>query len=311
MNRNLLIIILVIVLLLLLFLGARHHSKFHCDGAPPAKTEQVKEKVKKAAPIAAAAAAKSGIGLWPINDGSLLSHTSDKWYRFNRDNFAHLPVKDKTLTAGISKTVKHLKDNPARMLTIVGMYEKGERNTSALPDLGLARANSVKNSLVAAGVNPGQLELASKVVGKTAWNGNMLMTGVDFKFDKLTQNTSRLDAIKKRLFGKPITLYFPTGQDAINLKSSQRTDFADIIYYLDKVKTSKLEISGHTDNVGSRAGNVKLSKGRAEFAAQYLQRNGISKSKMASVGFGPDKPIATNNTAEGKSKNRRVEVLLK
>jgi len=93
------------------------------------------------------------------------------------------------------------------------------------------------------------------------------------------------------LFGKPITLYFATNSDNINLNAQQRKDFADLNYYLGRVPAAKLEIGGHTDNRGDKAYNVNLSKERAEFAADYLtQRGGIAKNRMVSQGFGPDKP---------------------
>lgn len=81
---------------------------------------------------------------------------------------------------------------------------------------------------------------------------------------------------------------------------------------MDHVKDAKLDVEGHTDNTGDRANNMELSKDRANFARDYLIRNGgISTTRMDVDGFGPDKPIATNKTDEGKAQNRRVEVTLK
>ncbi len=68
-----------------------------------------------------------------------------------------------------------------------------------------------------------------------------------------------------------------------------------------------VEIQGHTDNVGNKAKNVKLSKDRAESVKGWLVKKGIDASRMTTKGFGPDKPIADNKTAEGKAKNRRIE----
>lgn len=68
-----------------------------------------------------------------------------------------------------------------------------------------------------------------------------------------------------------------------------------------------LEISGHTDNVGSRAGNIKLSKQRADAVKEYIVSQGISASRLRAIGLGPDHPIASNSTPEGRGKNRRIE----
>ena len=106
-------------------------------------------------------------------------------------------------------------------------------------------------------------------------------------------------------------MYFGTNQDELNLSSQQRKDIGEIIYYLDNVDGSGLSIGGHTDNIGNRQSNITLSQGRANFVREYLTNNGnIPANKMSTNGFGPDNPIDTNATPEGRSKNRRVEVKL-
>jgi outer membrane protein OmpA-like peptidoglycan-associated protein/opacity protein-like surface antigen len=68
-----------------------------------------------------------------------------------------------------------------------------------------------------------------------------------------------------------------------------------------------LEISGHTDNTGSRSANIKLSKARAEAVRSYLISMGIDAYRLRAIGVGPDRPIASNKTKEGRAKNRRIE----
>ncbi len=69
----------------------------------------------------------------------------------------------------------------------------------------------------------------------------------------------------------------------------------------------RIGVYGHTDNKGSHALNMKLSAARAHSVMEYLIHHGISSSRLESQGFGPDKPIASNATAAGRAKNRRVE----
>ena len=70
-------------------------------------------------------------------------------------------------------------------------------------------------------------------------------------------------------------------------------------------------IEGHTDNVGTAAYNERLSKNRADSVRQYLINNfGIKASRLTATGYGLTKPIASNNTEEGRHKNRRVEAVL-
>ena len=69
----------------------------------------------------------------------------------------------------------------------------------------------------------------------------------------------------------------------------------------------KLNIDGHTDNVGSPEKNITLSQSRAEIVKNYLTTKSVDGSKLTTTGFGQTKPIADNKTAEGRAKNRRVE----
>lgn len=69
----------------------------------------------------------------------------------------------------------------------------------------------------------------------------------------------------------------------------------------------EVEISGHTDNVGKRDKNQKLSLERAESVKQWLVQHNVNAARMSTKGFGPDRPIAPNDTPENKKKNRRIE----
>jgi outer membrane protein OmpA-like peptidoglycan-associated protein len=71
-----------------------------------------------------------------------------------------------------------------------------------------------------------------------------------------------------------------------------------------------VEIGGHTDITGSADLNRKLSQQRAESVMKYIASKGIAKSRLEAKGFGPDVPIADNNTPEGQEANRRVEFLI-
>ena len=70
----------------------------------------------------------------------------------------------------------------------------------------------------------------------------------------------------------------------------------------------KVVIEGHTDNVGNRDANVRLSKARADAVRAYFISKGVAASRLATVGIGPDQPVAPNDTPEGRAKNRRVQL---
>ncbi len=69
-----------------------------------------------------------------------------------------------------------------------------------------------------------------------------------------------------------------------------------------------LTVTGHTDDQGDRETNVSLSQARADEVARYLARRGVDRKQLATVGAGPDKPLETNDTDEGRAANRRVQL---
>ena len=73
----------------------------------------------------------------------------------------------------------------------------------------------------------------------------------------------------------------------------------------------KVEIGGHTNNVGAEEDNQALSQRRADKVMQYLVREGVAAARLSAVGYGAKKPIASNDTDEGQAQNRRIEFVLK
>lgn len=91
------------------------------------------------------------------------------------------------------------------------------------------------------------------------------------------------------------------------LKAESFAELDRVADFLAKNTDIKVEIAGHTDNVGKAASNLKLSKNRAQSVADYIIKKGISKEKIVAKGYGFTKPVATNATKAGKAQNRRVE----
>ncbi|MDR3001316.1 MAG: OmpA family protein [Fibromonadaceae bacterium] len=77
---------------------------------------------------------------------------------------------------------------------------------------------------------------------------------------------------------------------------------------LQKYDTVKVEISGHTDNVGGLEYNDKLSQARADAVRNYLIQKGIASERIRAVGYGYSRPRADNRTEQGKAQNRRIEI---
>jgi len=84
----------------------------------------------------------------------------------------------------------------------------------------------------------------------------------------------------------------------------------EFVVFLNENPTLKIEIQGHTDNIGTAEFNLKLSEKRARSVYEYLISKGIASSRLLYRGFGFSNPIADNNTEEGRAKNRRTEFLI-
>lgn len=92
-----------------------------------------------------------------------------------------------------------------------------------------------------------------------------------------------------------------------NLKPESYYELDQIVKILKDNPNFKLEIAGHTDNIGTDESNMTLSQNRAASVVNYLIAKGIDKSRLVAKGYGKNKPVADNSTEEGRQKNRRVE----
>ncbi len=99
---------------------------------------------------------------------------------------------------------------------------------------------------------------------------------------------------------------FPTNSKTVQ---SPNTDLDKVVDTLKKNPDKKIKIEGHTDSVGDHAYNVTLSQQRADSVKQYMIAKGLQESQISLCkGYGPDQPIASNDTAAGRSQNRRTTV---
>ena len=112
--------------------------------------------------------------------------------------------------------------------------------------------------------------------------------------------------------GDNITLNMPGNVTFATDSSDLRPAFFDVLNSVGKVMQefdqTVVEVAGHTDSTGSEAYNQGLSERRANSVSQYLVSNGISSQRLITVGMGELRPVADNNTAEGRQANRRVEI---
>ena len=105
-----------------------------------------------------------------------------------------------------------------------------------------------------------------------------------------------------------LNVNFDTNKSEI--KDIYGTRIHDFAKAMNTDKRLKADIEGHTDSVGSDAYNQKLSERRAASVVKALTELGVEKSRLKAVGYGESKPIASNETVEGRAENRRVHAVM-
>ena len=108
-----------------------------------------------------------------------------------------------------------------------------------------------------------------------------------------------------------MTLHIHFDTDKAVIKEEDRTRMNEAVDFINKYPKAKIVIDGHTDSVGDEEYNLGLSHRRAQAAKQYfVEEGGIKASRMTVRGHGELRPVQSNDTAWGKSQNRRVEILI-
>lgn len=126
-----------------------------------------------------------------------------------------------------------------------------------------------------------------------------------------------IDTIKKNnmysgIANKPFILdniIFATNKS--DLLPISNIELDKIVAYFKKNIQYKIELTGHTDNTGTKQNNISLSENRAKSVANYLIKNGIDKTRIKSKGLGSSRPLVPNDTEQNRNQNRRVEIIYK
>jgi OOP family OmpA-OmpF porin len=102
-------------------------------------------------------------------------------------------------------------------------------------------------------------------------------------------------------------VHFKTGSAELTPESEPALN--DALTALKEHPDWKIRVEGFTDNQGSQEANLKLSRARAEAVVTWLADHGIDRSSLSAKGYGDARPVASNSTAQGRTKNRRVELV--
>ncbi|MDX2302247.1 MAG: OmpA family protein [Microscillaceae bacterium] len=276
---------------------------------PTVKTEEVKPKPKDS--LAKEEAIKPE-GLKVLYKEKTLLESEDN-YTFQSEGLLDLSPKVIALHESLQD---FLKKNPDKQLKITGQYFKDENNPTKFDNLGLARADQIAQTLIKEGVNAQQvltyIETKDQLplLDKKYYGGATLEI-IDKPIAKIEEKKReepfKLSKEEENLIFSKQNVYFDLASSYATINEAY---IQLLIKYLKSNPSARVKIDGHTDSLGDKAKNVTLSQQRAENVKNQLIQRGIDSKKLITKGEGQNKPVADNNTEAGRSKNRRVEIII-
>lgn len=148
----------------------------------------------------------------------------------------------------------------------------------------------------------GRRDIAAKVAVTDEPNQNLRLT-LRYKRYEPPASASAPPSAEPRFVLEGVT--FDSGKATLRADSYERLD--GVVEYMTHKKSAQIEISGHTDNAGNPKTNKTLSEKRAQACRDYLVSKGIDASRIRAIGYGDERPIAANDTEQGRQQNRRIE----
>jgi outer membrane protein OmpA-like peptidoglycan-associated protein len=198
----------------------------------------------------------------------------------------------------LSKTASYLKENANETLTITACSRENEDAS-----LGLKRAESLRDALIKLGIDATRINTAACVSSKD------LHTSAVFNLSR--SNTTNTVAVKNTE-KKDSYLNFDISDENFTFNSAvfqPKQDFinkvSQLTTYIASHPKISVSITGHTDDVGNDAYNVRLGQQRSEAVKAYLKKSGL-KININTTSQGEKTPIASNDSEEGRAQNRRV-----
>jgi outer membrane protein OmpA-like peptidoglycan-associated protein len=190
----------------------------------------------------------------------------------------------------------------------------GEQQTSkAAKGAGIGAAAGAVVGLITGDDSKERKERALIGAGVGAIAGGSVGYYMDVQEAKLRQQLQGTGVSVTRM-GDNITLNMPGNitfkTDSADLNSSFFSVLDSVSLVLKEYEKTIVEVAGHTDSTGSDQYNQALSERRAQTVATYLAGKGVMQQRMITVGAGEGRPVATNDTADGRQLNRRVELTL-
>ena len=216
-----------------------------------------------------------------ISDGDFKTNSLETFSFGLSDN---VPLIPEATEGSIEKTAQYLSENPNRNLKLSGLFGSYEENPTVWENLGIARAESLKEKLVEFGASAEQIQTTGIRVDNSVFKNERMDGGVWFTFtDKpeepeIIEEEPEITDYKAPFEG--YTVYYKTSEYMLDYNNQPLFDYLKSLRrYLKANPDRKVIITGHTDNVGNRRTNEKLSNARARKVRRYLVDTGVNRSQ--------------------------------
>lgn len=184
---------------------------------------------------------------------------------------------------------------------------------------GCALSKAFKGGAIGTAAGAGAGAVIGRAAGNTAMGavigatvGGVTGAIIGNKMDKQAEEIKKeVPGVNVERVGEGIVVEFTSdvlfGFDKSNLKTEAKVNLDKLNLILNKYPDTNIEIQGHTDSKGTETYNQSLSERRAETVSRYLFSEGIAVQRVSSIGYGETAPKYSNETEDGRSRNRRVE----
>ena len=195
--------------------------------------------------------------------------------------------------------------SPDAIVQITGLYDPQEENSSGYEDLGLARAESIKDLLLKSGIKR-SIRIESESQELSAGPNETLPTL--YQIELVPQEEALDGFLITEMRGK-VMIHFPTKNSAVNTDKQVLNALKKLAE--DAAKNNRrLLVVGHTDNRGEAMDNMKLGLSRATNVKDLLISYGMKEKDVLAESEGESVPLVSNSTTRGRQQNRRVEIIL-
>lgn len=296
---------LIFLIVLTLFLGSYFHWEYCCEAIITPQDARIESKNNTSS------VSKNYFHVYDDANPSFSIVGKDN-FSFEKSNASFTTPISSDLNNSIQKLKNYINTNNNKKLAITGGFVSDELTSSKESSLGLERALSVKSYLKEAGI-PEDKMIVNEVSEDSIDIINELYRDA-IRYDIRTEVPAKKpesNSIVEEFNADPVIIMFHSGRIDPKISKRDNARFNELRDIINKNPSLQVSIVGHSDNIESTLRNSKIALDRAKEVKSYMTHFGIRERNLMVRSAGGSEPIASNETNQGRSQNRRVEIHLK